>query len=328
MHLFFALTAITLAASQPSGELLNRIVAVVNDDVILLDEVDEATSPLLKRLPADLPAAELAQRKARLRRQVLDSLVADKLLEQQVKILNLEVSPRELDKIIDNMRAQNNMTEAQFKAALAGQGLSMDAYREGMRKQLLKMKIINLKVRSKVKVSDQDIKGRYQQQRADAARDVRYRVRHMVFLVPEGASADVDAAAKKRAIDARARVLTGEDFASLATQLSEGPSAPKGGDLGYFKPGDMVPAFESAALALKINQVSAPVRTPFGWHIIQMVDKKQGELGSIKEVKDSLREKLYQEEVEVAFQRYVQTLKKEAYIDLRLDDSFAATSEL
>ncbi len=319
-----ALTSVALAEVSAAGEqLLSRIVAVVNDDVVLLDEVAEAVTPLLARLPADLSAAERSARVGRLRSQVLETLVADKLLEQQVQVLKLEVTKHELDKLITDLREQNGLDEEQFKAALAGQGMTPGEYRKGMRKQLLKMKIINLKVRSKVQVSDQDIQSRYQRQRAEASRDVRYGVRHIVFLVPEGAAAEVDKAALAKARAAAARLDAGADFAELARQISEGPSAKDGGDLGFFRPGDMVEAFEKAALALAPGEISAPVRTPFGWHLIVLVARKSGDLGELQALEAQLREQLYQEEIEVAFGRYIEELKREAHIELRLDESFA-----
>ena len=93
-----------------------------------------------------------------LRAEVLDTLVADRLLEQQVKVLKLEVTKREIVTLVEDLQKRNGLTPEQFEQVLAGQGMTMAEYREGMRKQLLKMKIINLKVRSKVKVSEQDVK--------------------------------------------------------------------------------------------------------------------------------------------------------------------------
>lgn len=326
LALFLAFTSLANGAPShsPKEQLLSRIVAVVNDDIILLDEVNEAAMPLMARFPTSLPESEIKDRRRHLRRQVLDNMIADKLLEQQVKVLHLETSAKEIDAIIDDTRKRNHMDPEQFRAALAAQGLSMDEYREGMRKQLLKMKIINLKVRSRIKVSDQDVKGRYQQQRSQAAEDLRYHVRHIIFLVPQGADKAKEAEAKQRAEQALAKLKAGADFASLAKEISEGPSAKQGGDLGFFKPGDMVPAFEKAATQLKVGELSPPVRTPFGWHIIKLIEKKQGEVAEMKDVENNLREKLYQEEIEKAFLRYIEELKSDAYIDLRLDDSFAA----
>ena len=319
--LTLALVLVALAAGARAEErLINRVVAIVNDDIVLLDEVDEAAAPLLARLPASLSPEERAKRERALRAEVLDTLVADRLLEQQVKVLKLEVTKREVDTLVEDLQKRNNLTPEQFEQALAGQGMNMVEYREGMRKQLLKMKIINLKVRSKVKVSEQDVKSRYQQERFQAGQDLQARVRHILFLVPEGASEQEVAAARRRAEAARRRALAGEDFAALARELSEGPSAKDGGDLGFFRRGDMVAAFENAAFELKAGEVSAPVRTPFGWHVILLVERRTGEVDALEQVEQQLRERVYQEEIEVAFRRYIEELKQEAFIELRLEE--------
>ncbi|MFH1812085.1 MAG: peptidylprolyl isomerase [Pseudomonadota bacterium] len=317
------LSALLLAPAAPAEHLLSRIVAVVNEDVVLLDEVEEAAGPLLERIPGDVSTDDKLERSRRLRRQVLETLIADKLLEQQVEVLKIEASERELDGVIEDLQKQNSLTPEQFELALRGQGLTLREYRDGLRKQLLKMKIINVKVRSKVQVSDQDVKNLYQRQRAAADRDLSYRVRHILFLAPETATDDEAAAARARAVSARKRLLAGEDFAAVARAVSEAPDAPQGGDLGFFRPGDMVESFEKAALALEVGQVSAPVRTPFGWHLIKLEERRTGKVADLKEVERQLRERLMQEEVEVAFGRYIDELKKSAHIERRLDPSFA-----
>jgi len=305
---------------RAAERLLNRVVAIVNDDIVLLDEVEEAAGPLIARLPASLSDEEHARRERVLRLEVLDTLVADRLLDQQVKVLKIEVTKREVDKLVADLRQRNGLTLEQFEQVVSGQGMSMTEYRKGLRKQLLKMKIINLKVRSKVKVSEQDVKNVYRRQRDAADSDMQVRVRHILFLVPEGASAAEATTARRKAEAARRRAAGGEDFAGLARELSEGPSAKEGGDLGFFREGDMVRAFEKAAFALEPGELSAPVRTPFGWHVIQLVERRTGKVDDLKQIEEQLRERIYQEEVEVAFRRYIEELKREAYIELRLDD--------
>lgn len=303
--------------TKAQGELINRIAAVVNDEIVLQDEVEEASAPLIARLPATLDPQERQRRAQLLRHEVLQTLVADKLLDQQVKLLKIEVTAKEVDKLVEDLRTRNGLTKEQFVQALMAQGMNLEEYRDGMRKQLLKMKIINLKVRSKVKVSDQDVKSLYQKERAAADSDVRVRVRHMVFLVPEGAEPATVQQALEKAQQAESRARSGEDFAELAQKLSEGPSAKNGGDLGFFRRDEMVNAFAKAAFALEKEQISKPVRTPFGWHVIKLIERAHGKVDELNALETQLRERLYQEEVEVAFKRYIEELKSDAFIEIR-----------
>jgi peptidyl-prolyl cis-trans isomerase SurA len=304
------------AAAQ---KLVNRVIAIVNDDVVLLDELEEAAEPLLARIPKNLDAAESKKRIADLRNEILETLIADKLLEQEVKVLKIEVGEREIDRLIKDLRERNNLDDQQLEQALLQQGMTMAEYRDGMRKQLLKMKIINLKVRSKVQVSDQDVQSLYQRQQDEAAEDVQIHARHIVFLLPEDADADLVAAKLQQATAAARRAKAGEDFAALAQELSEGPNAAQGGDLGFFRREDIVEAFAKAAFVLKPGDMSEPVRTPFGWHVIKVEERRSGDVKALDELKDQLKERLYQEEIEVVFRRYVDELRKAAYVETRLD---------
>lgn len=329
MRLVIVLLVLAVLDSQAAAEQLwNRIVAVVNNDIVLLDEVLEASAPLVDRIPAELDPAEQQRRAQALQREVLDTLIADRLLEQQVKELNIEVGEREIDALVTDVQQRNNMTPAQFEQALGMQGLSLSEYRAGMRKQLLKMKIINLKVRSKVKVSEQDVKNLYRQQRSAAAEDLSLKLRQIVILVAADADPATTQAARDRAAQAAGRAAGGEDFAQVARELSEGPNAEGGGLLGTIRPGEMDPsfaAFERTALALAPGQISAPVRTPLGWHVIKLEARQSAAVDEIDKVEQQLRERLMQEELEQAFRRYVEELKTDAFIEIRLADPAGAT---
>lgn len=318
LSLALSLSAATVPAVS-SDRLLNRIVAVVNDDIIFLDELEAATTPLLARLPPTLSIKERIEQTAAIKREVLDTLVADRLLDQQVKVLKIDVSEREIDSVIDDLRQRNGVTQQQLEQILMSQGMSIAEYRTGMHKQLLKLKIINLKVRSKVQVSDQDVKSLYNRQRAAAGQDVQLHVQHILFALPPGASAEDVARQQQRAAQALKRARAGEDFGKLAAELSDDVSAKHNGDMGSFRRGDLVDTFEQAAFALKPGEVSEPVRTPLGWHVIRLVERKSGDVGDLKDMEAQLRERLYQEEVEVAFKRYIDELKLASHVELRLE---------
>ena len=150
-------------------------------------------------------------------------------------------------------------------------------------------------------------------QKAMAAEEYSVRASHILFLVKKG---EDDSAAKQKALAALARLQKGEDFAALATALSEGPSASKGGDLGVFKRGDMVPEFEQAAFETLPGKVTGPVRTPFGWHVIKVNERVQTGLDAALN-ENTVRERLYQVEVEREFGKYVSELRKKAFVEIK-----------
>lgn len=308
--------ALSLAAAQPAqpeGRVVERIVAVVNDGVVLLSEVEVVLEDAMRAEP---PAAgtDVERYKQQRRREILDTLIAQKLLEQEVKKLRVEVTPQEIDRVVEATKKEHGLDDARLKQALAQQGLTVDEYREGLKQQLTKMKIVQLKVKSRVTVTDQDVKTIANQQKQMQGGVARVKARHILFLVKP----DEDGAAqKKQAEAALAKLRAGADFAQLAAELSDdGASAKRGGDLGEFGRGEMVPEFEEAAFAAEPGKVAGPVRSPFGWHLI-LVDERVA-AGAKAQDLEKLRERLYEMETNQAFLRYIDELKREAYIEVRL----------
>lgn len=308
-----ALSADPPAKPKVEGRVVERIVAVVESDVVLLSEVESVVDDIMRAEPPARGVDAKAYREQR-RREVLDTLIAEKLIEHEIKKLRIDVSEREVDRIIEATKAQHGLDDQKLAQALAQQGLTLAEYKDGLKKQLMKAKIIQLKVKNRVQVTDEQVKTTIAQQRAESAREYKVRARHILFLVPEGQD---DGAAKARAEAALARLRAGADFAALANELSEGPSAKNGGALGVFGRGEMVPEFEKAAFGTEPGKVVGPVRTPFGWHLI-LVEERIAVEGPGGNVEEQIRQQLYEAEVERAFQQYIEELKRSSYIDVRI----------
>jgi len=125
---------------------------------------------------------------------------------------------------------------------------------------------------------------------------------------------------KKRAEDLAKRARSGEDFAELAKKYSEGPSRADGGDVGFFKRGEMVAAFDRAVFALKDGEVSDPVRTPFGWHVIKALERRTAKPKPFEQVKDEIRDHLWREQMQRQTEQYVEELRKQAAVDVKMPD--------
>ena len=317
LFLFFSLCAFSTSAllsleTRAAPIVVERIVAIVENDVVLLSEVERTLADYMRVQP--LPAgANTALERQKRRTQVLESLISEKLLEQETKRLRVDVTDSEVNRVLDDTKARNNLDDAKFVAALGQQNMTLESYKEGIKKQLMKAKIVQLKVKNRVQVSDQDVRALIAKQKAMAAEDYSVRASHILFLVKKG---EDDSAAKQKALAALARAEKGEDFAALASSLSEGPSASKGGDLGVFKRGDMVPEFEQAAFATLPGKVAGPIRTPFGWHVIKVQERVQVGLDAALN-ENTVRERLYQVEVEREFAKYVAELRKKAFVEIK-----------
>lgn len=302
---------LTLALVLPlvaRAEVIDRIACIVDDQVILLSEVQDRVRILRTRSP-QTPRLDLE-------REALDALVAEKLLEKQLHALGIDVRPSELKMAIEDVVRQNGLpSEEALKAALQRQGLSWEEYTETLRKQLAHMKLINLRVRSQVKVDEEEVRRRYAEILAGERGEEEIRASHLLVHAPADAPPAALERARKVALELLARARAGESLEELARiPLGDAPQR-TAGDLGWFRRGEMLPELEEAAFALQPGQLSEPVRTRFGYHIVLVRERREVPPPDYEEVAARLREALYQEELERQTRRYVESLKKEAVIE-------------
>lgn len=303
-----ALVALLSFADAAEAKTVDRIACVVDDKVITLSEVESRAAQIKVQAP-DAPRATAL-------REAASSLVAEKLFEKAMNELAIDVGPSELQMALQDVMQQNGLSsEDQLKSAVERQGLEWDKYKDSMRKQLAQMKLLNLKVRSRVKVSEDEVKRRYAEIAAAEGGEEEIHASHILVKVPAGASAADVEAARGKALEIAAKAREGADFEGLAKATSDGPSGTDGGDLGWFRHGEMVPELEKAAFALQPGQVSEPVRTSHGWHVVKVQERRTAAARPFAEVADQIREKLFREEMERQTRRYVDELKKEAVIE-------------
>ncbi|HUB09113.1 MAG TPA: peptidylprolyl isomerase [Myxococcales bacterium] len=314
-------------AAAPTGVLLDRVAAVVDDSPILLSEVEDRAAPELRRLAdEDVDAAEVAHRRRDMLRQSLQTLIDERLLEEQLKSANISVTDEDLQtSIADVMRLNGISDPKQFETALEHEGMTMESYRSSLRRQLEKMKLLSLRVHPQVKVTDTELEDEYQKEYLATGGEEEVRARHILVKLPKDASPADRAKALAKARELHQKLLAGEDFAEVARKYSDGPSAADGGELGWFKRGVMVPEFEAAAFALPKGGVSDPVLTHFGYHIIQVEDRRRTAPPPLDKVKDRLRQKLTQRQTERLTADYLSSLRKDASIEIKMDELKPAT---
>ncbi|MFL5320447.1 MAG: peptidylprolyl isomerase [Myxococcaceae bacterium] len=316
IRILFAVFAVS-AAYTARAELVDRVAAVVNKDVITLSEVEARVQPEMAR--ANVPPSERAKVLSQLTQQALDQLIGEKLLEAEIKELNIEVTDQDLEAAMDDVRKQNGVDPAQFEQLLRQEGYTMAAYKEFMSKHLARLKLINLKVRNKVKISDEDLKAEYAKWAKMEGEDPEVHARHILIKVdPKATPAEVEEAKKKADAIAQEARQPGVDFVELAKKKSEGPSANEGGDLYWFKRGTMVPEFDRVAFNLKPGEVADPVRTKFGFHIIKVDERRNADVKPFEEVKEQLRDRVVRGQLEKYTNDYVQELRSKAAVEVKI----------
>jgi peptidyl-prolyl cis-trans isomerase SurA len=317
-----ALVAAAVAAAvvpRPArAELVDRVAAVVNNDVITLSEVEARAAPELARATVSDPR-ERAEVRQKIVRQALDVLVGERLLEAQLKEMNITATDAQVDQAIEEVKRQNNIQDEALEQELRNQGYTMATYREFMRRHLSKMALIDRQIRTKVKISEEDLKAEYARWAKLESADPEIHARHIVVLVAPGApAAEVEKARQKAQALAEEARRPGVDFAELAKAKSEGPSAAEGGDLYWFKRGVMLPEFDQVAFKLEVGQISDPVRTKFGWHVVKVEDRRFQAVKPFEEMKAELRERIFRAQMEKYTDQYVQELKASASIDVKI----------
>ncbi|HEX5744683.1 MAG TPA: peptidylprolyl isomerase [Archangium sp.] len=313
--------ALLLTGAVARAELVDRVAAVVNRDVIALSEVEKRAAPELARLNASVrDPKQRAEERAKVLKASLNTLIGEKLMEGEIRELGLATTDAELEAAVSDVRRQNNITdEAQFERLLSGEGFTVKTYKDFLRNQMSRMKLVNMKVAPKVKVSEEDLKAAYTQYTKMESGDAEVHARHILVQVDAKAAPEKVEAARQKALKlAEEARKPGVDFAELAKAKSEGPSASDGGDLGFFRRGVMVPAFERVAFTLKEGEVSEPVRTQFGWHVLKVEERRAVDVAPFEQVKGELENRLKMQKTEKFVEQYVQELRQKASVEEKI----------
>ena len=310
------------AESQEGGETtaVDAVVVTVNGVEIKDSELEEVVAPQLAQMArrsGQMPEAFMAQYKERMKQQAVDGLIIRRLMDDKVEAENISVSEQDIDKQISEIAAQQNLTMDDFKALLDAYGTSIDDIKVQLRKSLKYKKLMEGYFEGKFNISEADAKKYYDENRGQYETPEQIAASHILIKPeedPNGDPNDLKAAAKAKTEDLLKQVKAGGDFAELAKANSQCPSSAKGGDLGTFAKGSMVPPFEEAAFALKVGQVSDVVETRFGYHIIKLTDHKEAKVDSFDDVKEDITQMLTGKEQEKLAGEYIGKLKESATI--------------
>lgn len=292
---------------------VDNIVAVVNDDVITKQELDLVTNQMRSQLPKgkSVSAADLEQ-------QALAQLIRKDLLVQAAKRANIRLSNADVNEAIEQFAAQRHMTAKELIQRIAKEGISENQLRRTMTENLLAQKIEQSEVMGKSQVSDAEIDdaiARAQQEGRPLPPPITaysYHVQHILLKNDNDIT-------RKLIEQIAQQARSGASFEQLARQYSQDGSAQNGGDLGWIIDGETVPPFEAAVKSLQPGQISMPVRTQFGWHVIRLIDVRSNDTPAERQ-RNGMRAVLVQEKRELLLQNFLKQLEDQAYINVRPQD--------
>ncbi len=277
--LSLAVSAQTKLSPPPPGGLpvasrvvpVDRIVAVVNDEVITQNDLGERVSLVVKqfqRQGGQLPAADV------LSRQILERMITDLMQTQLAKESGIRIDDATLDKTIERIAQENNLSVRDFRAALERDGIKYSRFREDIRNEILLARLREREVDNTIIVTDAEVETELAREAKEKTGDSEYQISHILVMVPAQAGPDQIEVRRRKALQALSELRRGADFARVAATYSDAPDALQGGSLGWRPAGRLPGLFLEAIEALKPGEVSDILRSPNGFHVVKLLEKR------------------------------------------------------
>ena len=318
---FAVILAVLLISVPAAAAVADRIVAVVNGEVITLSELHRAFAPYAAHIEANYKGPDkeafLKQNQAAFLQRMIDQM----LIEQEAKKPGAgiaAVKDEEVMAVVKDMLAKNRLTMQAYLKKLAEEGNTLESSKQEIRGQMLRMRLLRREVQSRILVTDEEIGEYYDKHREDYEGREAVHIRQIFLPVPEGADSGARDRVRAEANQLRERILKGERFEVMAARYSRGPAAAEGGDIGFVERGVMMPEVEKTAFSLPVGEVSEVLETEAGFLLLVVVDKKGAGLKPLPVVRDEIKAKIEDEKVNKKYDEWMAELRKKSFIDIRL----------
>lgn len=319
-YLIAALFICLYCSTNATAKMVDKVVAVVNEDIITLSELEDETTEIYKTLAQSNSSEDLLEAMDEAREIALNKMIDRTLMQQKAKQFNLSVTEEEVNTAFERMRNNMSLNLSQFREKLEASGMSEEQYRAKLRDNILQSKILSVDVRSKIVITDEMILDYYDQHYTSRVNEGDYYLLQMGFTWDESEAAGQENN-KQNALKLAKRIHElakgGQDFKTLARKFSQLPSASDGGDIGIFTLDEMAPTMRSAIKDLKPGEISSIVDMQSEYQFFKLLSGEDAAIvvtSSYETSKDEIREKLYEMKMKEAYQAWVKNLKESAYI--------------
>ncbi len=311
----FGLAAFSINAQAEEPIIADRIVAVVNDEIITLYDLNQTLKPYEKNIRArDYTPQNADQALFKLRSDLLETMIDQKLADQRIKKYKIEISEQEIDKTIERLKESRSFTDEDLRAGLAEQGLTIAEYREDLKRQILRSRLVNREVKSKIAITDEEVEKYYNDHIEKFAAVTKYHLWNIFIRFSQKA----DESEKQMAFNKMETVLNqlkqGQSFESFATEIPDSPESPEGADLGFFRLDELSPQLRNVVKDLKEGQYSSILNIDRGYQVIYV--KKVVVTGSktLSDVKAEIEDTLYNEAIDNRYNTWMIELRKRSHI--------------
>lgn len=289
--------------------VIDKILATIDGEPVTMYQLKQfsETNVRGRQLNASLDQASL-----------LDALITDKLIAKEVTDKGIVVRDEDIDRYIETIKERNKLDDEKLKEALKVQGLTVEGYRVQIREEIQRDQLIAREIRGKVNVTPEEVQRYYEAHQSDYSTPEKIQVAHIVFRLPPDAPSDKVAATIAKADEVYRRIKGGADFGEMAKLYSEDASGASGGSLGWFKQSELLDEMAKTAEKLKVGEVSTPVRTSVGVHIVKLEGREGASHQKLDELADQIKQQLYNAALEDRFQKWLtEELRKRHHVEIR-----------
>jgi len=307
------LIIIICSSTLINSEIIEAVVAKVNNEIITLSEVKKTEQDLLKTLSSLYSGEQLDKKIDELHKKIIDKMIEEILLSQKAKEQNIIVSDQEIQESIDKLKEENNiLTDEQLREALKQEGLTLEDLKNQIKNRIMQQKLIFYNLQGKISITEQELQKYYKEHIKDFTEPEKLRVSHILISFQQHSKEE----ASEIAQEVLNKLKSGEDFSEVAAKYSDSPTKDKGGDLGFLRKEEMNPSFSKEAFAMQIGQISDIIETEEGYHIFKITDKVESKVQPYENVKNQIYQLIFSKRAEKFQQEFIEKLKKESYIEI------------
>ena len=314
-------TALSLAVgkmqSSAASEVVDRIVAVVNDDAISLYELNQMVKPYIEQIRSSQYPLEVEQKlKFDVRSQILNQMIDQKLTDQELKKYHITVTEREIDNYIERMKSINSMTDEMLKQSLAQQEISFEEYREQIRKQLLRIKLVNREVRSKIVITREEVEAYYEAHKEEYAGEKKFHLQNIYVRLPSFAGTFQRERTLQVMESIHADLISGQSVQAAVAAHADANPPPESSDLGFFKLDELAAQLKDKIGTMQAGDFTPVMKTDFGYQIVGVEAVDEGAGKSLEEAAPEIENKLYNSVVDTKYNSWLQALRDRSHIKI------------
>jgi parvulin-like peptidyl-prolyl isomerase len=305
-----------LAPFSAQGRVVEQIITVIDGEPYTLTNLAGYAKSKMAR---DFPTGPLDKINGS-DREVLEQFITEKLLDAEIRETGIKVTDQDIDVYIDQIKHKNRLTDAELRTALAREGQTLQDYKASVKAELEKGELINRQVRKRVNITNEDVERYYKLNSKNYRADDRARIRHILLPLAGNASPEEVQAATAKGNQLYEQIMAGEDFGRLAQKHSDGAGRESGGDIGWVNRGTLLKPIEDVAFdKLSVGQISRPVRSSMGLHLIKLDSRDLGAVLPLSAVAPKIKEELYAKAMEERYSKWLKNeLRRKHTVDVKI----------